>query len=83
MIHNSTKVIVPLNMCYGQYSEFLEEYEPYISEEMYEKLERKMNETAALTPESFEAIKTEFTYLDVDTVEDVEKMNLEHQANIA
>ena len=83
MIHKSTKVIVPLNMCYGQYSEFLEEYEPYISEEMYEKLERKMNETAALTPESFEAIKTEFTYLDVDTVEDVEKMNLEHQANIA
>ena len=83
MIHNSTKLIVPLNMCYGAYSEFLEKYEPYIDEELYEKLERKMNETAALTPESFEAIKKQFTYLDVDGVDDVEKMELQNQINIA
>ena len=83
MIHNSTKVIVPLNMCYGQYSEFLEEYEPYISEEMYEKLERKMNETAALTPESFEAIMKEFTYIEVEGFNDIEKMELKEQINIA
>ena len=83
MVHNSTKLIVPLNMCYGSYSEFLEKYEPYIDEELYEKLERKMNETAALTPESFEAIKKQFTYLDVDGVDELDKMELQNQVNIA
>lgn len=74
VIHNSTKVIVPINMCYGDYSQFLNEYEPYISEEMYDKLQRKMDMTQNLTPESFEAIKKEFTYIDVNGYEDVNKM---------
>jgi hypothetical protein len=83
IIHNSTKLMVPINMCYGNYSDFLTEYEPYISDEMYEKLERKMDMTSKLTPESFEAITKEFKYLDIEGVEDVEKMELEHQVEIA
>ena len=39
--------------------------------------------TNNLTPESFDAIKKEFTYLDVDGFDDVEKMELEHQVAIA
>lgn len=83
IVHNSTKLLVPLNMCYGNYSQFLEEYEPYISDEMYDKLERKMNMTSQLTPESFEAITKEFTYLEIDGVNDIEKMELKHATNIA
>ena len=83
IVHNSTKLMVPINMCYGNYSQFLEDYEPYISDEMYDKLERKMEMTSNLTPESFEAITKEFTYLDVNGVDDVEKMELKNAINIA
>ena len=83
VIHNSTKMLVPLNMVYGQYSEFLEEYEPYIDESLYEKLERKLDMTKNLTPESFEAIKKEFTYLEVDGVDDLEKIDLKSSIIVA
>ena len=83
VVHNSVKLIVPLNMCYGTYSEFLEEYEPYIDDSLYEKLERKMDMTSKLTPESFEAIMKEFTYIEVEGFNDIEKMELKEQINIA
>lgn len=83
IVHNSTKLMVPLNMCYGIYSDFLEEYEPYIDESLYEKLERKMDMTSNLTPESFEAIMKEFTYLDVNGFIDVEKMEIQESMEIA
>ena len=83
MVHKSTKVVVPLNMCYGKYSEFLEEYEPYISEDMYTKLEKKIDMTNNLTPESFDAITKQFTYLDVKGFEDIEKMEVKAERNIA
>lgn len=79
VIHNSTKLMVPLNMVYGEYSKFLEEYEPYIDESVFQKLEKKMDMTKSLTVESFEAIKKEFTYLEVDGFDDVEKMELKEQ----
>ena len=83
MVHDSMKLVVPLNMCYGTYSDFLEEYEPYIDDALYEKLERKMDITANLTPESFDAILKEFTYIEVDGYEDIEKMELQSKTNIA
>ena len=83
IIHNSTKLMVPLNMCYGNYSQFIEEYEPYISDDMYEKLEKKIDMTEKLTPESFDAIRKEFTYLDVDGVKDVGKMEMQNAIEIA
>lgn len=82
-VHNSTKLFVPLNMVYGKYSEFLDEYEPYIDDSLYVKLEKKIDQTKNLTPESFEAIKKEFTYLDVDGVKDVEKMDLNSESKLA
>jgi hypothetical protein len=83
IVHNSVKLMVPLNMCYGQYSLFLEEYGDYVSEDLYTKLEKKLEMTENLTPESFDAIKKEFTYLEVDGVEDLEKMELNNKVEIA
>ena len=85
IIHNSEKLLVPLNMVYGQYSEFLEKYDNYIDEDklgvdLYDKLSRKMEMTKNLTPESFDAIKKEFTYLEVDGFEDIQKMDVEGEA---
>ena len=74
MIHNSTKLMVPLTMVYGSYSDFLDEYEEWIPEELFDKIERKLSATEALTEESFDALVREFTYLDVDGYDDVDKM---------
>ncbi len=74
VIHKSSKLIVPLNMVYGDYSQFLEKYEKYITDDMYDKLQRKLDMTKNLTPESFEAIRKEFTYIDVDGFNDISKM---------
>jgi hypothetical protein len=81
VIHNSTKLFVPLNMVYGEYSKFLDGYEEYISDELYDKLQRKLDLSKNLTPESFEAIKKEFTYVDVNCYDDINK--LETASNIA
>lgn len=83
VVHNSTKLIVPLNMVYGEYSKFLDKYEPYIDESLYEKLEKKVNMTEALTPESFDAIKKEFTYIAIKDFEEVEKMGLSEEIQTA
>lgn len=83
IIHRSSKLMIPLNMVYGQYSQFLDEYEPYVDDSLYEKLEKKMDMTNNLTPESFEAIKKEFTYLEVSGFDEVEKMELKRRQEIA
>jgi len=83
IVHNSTKLLVPLNMCYGNYSAFIEEYEPWIEDDIIEKIERKLDMTEKLTPESFDAIKKEFTYIETEGVDDIEKMELKEQIEIA
>lgn len=82
VVHNSPKLLVPLNVVYGDYASFIDEYENYITEEMYEKLERKINMTKNLTEKDFEAIKKEFTYLDMDKVDDVEKIPVREEKEI-
>lgn len=76
IIHRSTKLFVPLHMYYGNYSQFIEEYEPYITDEMYEKLEKAIDMTKNLTPESFNAILKEFKYLEISGVEDISKLEV-------
>lgn len=78
LVHNTDKVPIPLYMCYGAYADFFKEYAPYISEGLMDKLERKMQLTKSITPESFNAICKEFTYLEVDgRQDDVQKMETE------
>ena len=87
MIHaeESAKLTIPLNMVYGNYSEFLEEFKDIVDRDdtLLFKLARKMEMTANLTPESFDAIRTKFTYLEIDGVEDVEKLELKNKVSIA
>lgn len=83
MVHNSTKLFVPLTMVYGEYSKFLEEYEEWIDDTIYEKLQHKQELTEKITPDTFDAICREFTYLDVDGVDDVKKMTLEAALDVA
>lgn len=79
LVHNTDKVPIPLYMCYGAYADFFKEYAPYIDKlGLMDKLERKMQLTKSITPESFNAICKEFTYLEVDgRQDDVQKMDTE------
>ena len=86
VVHNSTKIFIPLNMVYGDYSSFLDsdKYAPYL-DELYDKLESKINQTKNLTKESFDSLMKEFTYLELKNVEPVEKqiLNSEMQPVVA
>jgi hypothetical protein len=89
LIHNTEKLFVPLNMVYGNYGKFLEKYDKYIElladeddYDLYEKLEKKMEQTTNLTDESFDAIKKQFTYLEIEGQEDLEKVDVPTNTNL-
>ena len=85
LVHNSDKLVVPLNLCYGSYSEFLSEYDKYIDDDMglYDKLEHKIEVSEKLTPDDFQAIMKEFTYLDIEGVDEIEKLKLKEVKELA
>ena len=81
MLHNSEKLFVPLNMVYGEYSRFLTEYDKYIDEAVYDKIEKKMILTKEMTPEKFDALTRELKLIDVDGFEDIEKLETSKDIN--
>lgn len=84
VIHNSNKLFIPLNMVYGDYASFLasSEYDSYV-EDLYDKLETKMNQTKNLTKESFDALMKEFTYIEMQDVPAIEKQNTDSDSDAA
>ena len=81
IVHNSGKIPIPLYMCYGAYVQFVREYEPYLSKlGLMDKLERKIKATKEITAESFDAIRREFEYLEVEgRSDDLEKLPEEEE----
>lgn len=84
VIHNSNKITIPLNMVYGDYASFLSspEYESYV-EDLYDKLEVKLNESKNITQESFDALKKEFTYIEMKDIPAVEKQETKAMETVA
>ena len=74
MLHNSEKLFVPLNMIYGEYSRFLTEYDKYIDEALYDKIEKKMILTKEMTAEKFDALTRELKVLEVEGFDEIEKL---------
>lgn len=74
MAHKSSKCKIPLNCCYGNYLEFLKEYEDYVDDSLYDKLERKINETKNLTADDFAYLTKEFTYIETEGVSEAKKL---------
>ena len=82
ILHNSEKLFVPLNMVYGEYSRFLTDYDQYIDERIYDKIEKKMLLTKEMTPEKFESITKQLTLIDVDGYDEIEKLEIkENETN--
>ena len=82
MVHNSDKLQVPITMCYGSYSNFLNEYADYIPDEMYAKLQKKIDFAKNLTEDAFDALTKEFTYIEIEGVSEPEKMDIQVETNM-
>ena len=81
--HNSSKLKIPLNMVYGDYSTFLSEYESYdYADILYDKLELKIKDTKNITEEDFDAFRINYTYIDVPQYDDVEKMDVKQKKEV-
>lgn len=77
IVHNSSKIKIPLYAIYGNYTEFLEDYEETnYSDILYDKLEREIEITKGLKPEDFDAISKEFTYINVPGFDEIEKLDV-------
>lgn len=75
IVHNSDKIIVPLTMIYGNYKAFLEKDEYAGLEEidfLYEKLEREIARTKSINSESFDFLKKQFRYINIENTKPVE-----------
>ena len=79
VLHNSEKLFVPLNMIYGEYSRFLTEYDKYIDERIYDKIEKKMIMTKEMTPDKFDALTKQLTLIDVDGYDEIEKLEIKEK----
>lgn len=81
LVHNSTKLFLPLTVVYGNYSAFLDEFGPYVPDEVYEKIEKKVDQTKSMTEDTFNAIKKEYSYVEVDGFEKVDKLEVKEENN--
>lgn len=71
------KLYIPVNLVYGNFREFIKEYGEYIDDAIYERYKFKIDKTKELTQESFNAILTEFEYLEIEGNENLNKMETE------
>ena len=77
VVHNSDKITIPLTMCYGNFKEFVEEYQDYMEDDILGRLEKSIKETKELTSESFEALQTKYEYINVDGFDLPQKIAVE------
>jgi len=80
--NSSDKLYIPIHLVYGNFREFIKEYGEYIDDSVYERYKFKIDKSKELTAESFNAIISEFEYLDIDGNEKLQKMEIEGE-NIA
>lgn len=66
VVHHGTDLVIPLSLVYGNYKEFLEEYEDYLEESVLDKIERKINETKVIRQEMIDKLTPTYVYVEVD-----------------
>lgn len=68
LVH-SGKVFVPLQNVYGDFVEFLEEYDPYISDDLKDMLETKFKMSRDAAAQDNSILETKYVYLEIDGFE--------------
>lgn len=66
IIHNSNQIIIPLDLIYGDYKAFLEEYNDYLDEELVNKIAMKIKDTKSFKQSMVDALTPKYTYIDCD-----------------
>ena len=67
IVHNGTDIIIPLNLVYGDYKQFLDDYNEYLDESVIDKMERKINEMKTLRLEKMtEVLTPTYVYVEVE-----------------
>ena len=78
IVHNSSDIVIPLNLVYGDYRAFLEEYDEYIEDDaLLDKLERKVNETKHIQQSMIDKLNPSYVYVEVEGFNLPQKMNIE------
>lgn len=65
LVH-SGKIFIPLQNVYGDFISFLEEYEPYISEDLKDVLELKLQMSKDVEAQDVSILEKKYVYLEVD-----------------
>lgn len=88
LVHSSykqgtDKLFIPINLVYGDFKEFIEDYGDYIDDAIYTKYKDRIDKTKELTPDSFKALMKDFEYLDVEGVDKLEKIESDEDKEIS
>lgn len=76
------KIFIPTYMVSGNYKAFVKEYGEYMDDAIYERFKKKIDRSKEFTEESFQALIKEFEYLEIEGVEDLEKMEISEDKKI-
>ena len=76
IVHNSNDIIIPLSLVFGDYKDFIHEYEDYLDENIIEKIERKINDTKSFNQSMVDKLSPEFVYINVDGYELPKKVSI-------
>lgn len=77
--HNNPNAIIPLYVVYGNYKEFIVQYEDYLTDDIIDKLQRKIAATKAVTDSSFQLYELGFETINVDGVEMLQKIGSDEE----
>ena len=76
IVHNSNDIIIPLSLVFGDYKDFIHEYEDYLDENIIGKIERKINDTKSFNQSMVDKLSPEFVYINVDGYELPKKVSI-------
>jgi hypothetical protein len=82
IVHNSNEIFIPVDLIFGDYRAFIEEYQDYIEPRILEKLQKRVEETKMLAHSMVEKLSPEYVYVDVEGFNLPKKVEVEVE-NIA
>lgn len=82
IVHNSNDIIIPLHMVYGNYKQFLEEYNDYLSIDetdtfILDKIENKIDESREFNKEMANKLTPKYVYVEVEGYSLPKKVTIE------
>ena len=74
---NAEKLVIPAYMIFGDYKQFIEEYQDYMDDYDFTKVEEMIKKTKELKEDSYEILEKKYDYLKVDGFEIPQKIEKE------